>query len=736
MANKVIFSGDTKLIIIKSGVTTIDVGIDLYSDWKEWVLESNNSKWASAFRTTGGDPTSETQFSPAYYFLLNGWKVYAEDVEVVIQLNLYSDDGLSPFIIDNSAITNRGSDVPIVKSKLEQRLTYGDRIYYDENSSYFGVIYPYGTIAQPINNPQDAETIATVYGITQFYALSDVTLLNQSTTWSNFSVVAVNANLIANLSITGITLDNMVWTGFIIDGHFDGGNVKLENCVIENALYLSGEIKDSQINGTIIVNTDLVVSSCYSGIAGEGISIFDMYSGNTTSLSLRAYSGGVDLRNVDTSGCTTTIELIAGQIRLDSTCTAGYIDLRGVGYITDNSNGSTIKTTGFIDSFEEYVEETREINELLAYDGKIYLDDINGFTGTTYPVGTIASPVNNLDDLLTLAAQINTKDLYLFNSFIIVDESGNTIGITQNFNEFNIYPVRDDLQITVNSGEPGIISGSRVIRFHHLNSDYKNELVSFNNCIVENFQNLNGSMSNCTLQGTLSISSDSILDNCLGGTIDPIITLADSGITVLFREYSGNIIIDSMTNDDDRIEIDLIAGRIEVTSGCTNGIIDVRGVGHITDNSLSGCTVIVNALSNESITDAVWNEPILDHTDAGSTGNALYNVSASANPNIIANAVWNAALSGFTIDGSAGAILNSSTGMTSDIKRILGLTQENFRIVNHVYDSTSNTLQSATIKIYETSTDCENDTNNFASYDMTAVYDDSNRLIDYKVTKN
>ena len=68
MANKVIFSGESKHIIVKSGVTEIDVQVDLYSDWKEWVVESDNSKYLQAFRTFGGDPTITGQFAPRYFF--------------------------------------------------------------------------------------------------------------------------------------------------------------------------------------------------------------------------------------------------------------------------------------------------------------------------------------------------------------------------------------------------------------------------------------------------------------------------------------------------------------------------------------------------------------------------------------------------------------------------------------------------------------------------------------------
>lgn len=53
--------------------------------------------------------------------------------------------------------------------------------------------------------------------------------------------------------------------------------------------------------------------------------------------------------------------------------------------------------------------------------------------------------------------------------------------------------------------------------------------------------------------------------------------------------------------------------------------------------------------------------------------------------------------------------------------RILGLSQENYRIFNPVYDSYKN-MTSATIKIYSNATDCDNDVSPLATYEVTATY--------------
>lgn len=68
------------------------------------------------------------------------------------------------------------------------------------------------------------------------------------------------------------------------------------------------------------------------------------------------------------------------------------------------------------------------------------------------------------------------------------------------------------------------------------------------------------------------------------------------------------------------------------------------------------------------------------------------------------------------------------------IKRILGLSQENYRIFNPSYDSRNNLL-SGKIKIYSSASDVDTDTNAIANYSITAVYDGQNQMTSYKVKK-
>lgn len=72
------------------------------------------------------------------------------------------------------------------------------------------------------------------------------------------------------------------------------------------------------------------------------------------------------------------------------------------------------------------------------------------------------------------------------------------------------------------------------------------------------------------------------------------------------------------------------------------------------------------------------------------------------------------------------ALIDTSE-FANDMKRMLGLTHENMRITNPIYDALGN-LTNCKIKIYANATDCENDTNPIAQYDATATYDGNVRL--------
>lgn len=120
----VTFNGATKTISVNTGVTSLNVKVDLYSDWKEWLLLSDNAKYEQAFSTVGGDDLGGGLFLGDYYFLENGWKIKPQEGNHVLTVigNLISRDGGSPFI---STVGNFNVSIRSQYSSLTQTANGG-----------------------------------------------------------------------------------------------------------------------------------------------------------------------------------------------------------------------------------------------------------------------------------------------------------------------------------------------------------------------------------------------------------------------------------------------------------------------------------------------------------------------------------------------------------------------------------------------------------------------------------
>lgn len=122
-----IFNGVTKVITLDVGVVAFNA-IDLYSDWKDWILLSDNSKYPQAMSNVGGEDIGGGATISPYFFVINGWVIKPQEANhtLVVTGNLISESGGSPFInttgnynvriisIVSSNATSLGGDPTIV----------------------------------------------------------------------------------------------------------------------------------------------------------------------------------------------------------------------------------------------------------------------------------------------------------------------------------------------------------------------------------------------------------------------------------------------------------------------------------------------------------------------------------------------------------------------------------------------------------------------------------------------
>lgn len=95
MAAKITIDPVNKLIIVKDGVTELNVGVDLYSDMKEdWLADPELQKYEFPWRPLGGDPLGSGKFVGSKYFLKTGWRIrpYEAAHGLLVEGDLYSNE--------------------------------------------------------------------------------------------------------------------------------------------------------------------------------------------------------------------------------------------------------------------------------------------------------------------------------------------------------------------------------------------------------------------------------------------------------------------------------------------------------------------------------------------------------------------------------------------------------------------------------------------------------------------
>lgn len=123
--------------------------------------------------------------------------------------------------------------------------------------------------------------------------------------------------------------------------------VQFTRCGFNGSTYtdLHGFITDCAFNSTVlqpVAGAPLVMVDCASMTAGPIPGLTVDGSAGSVDISVRKYSGGLNVRNISTAGSVLTVGVVDGKITLEATCTAGTIVCRGTGTLVDNSAGATV----------------------------------------------------------------------------------------------------------------------------------------------------------------------------------------------------------------------------------------------------------------------------------------------------------------------------------------------------------------------------------------------------------
>ena len=204
-----------------------------------------------------------------------------------------------------------------------------------------GTTVPLGTRSTPVSNLADAKAIAEREGLHQIRILESMTIENVDFS-DGYRFTSDSPATILITVDPSANLQNCDFEFCYLQGDMSGNNI-YRQCLLGDIDFTSGFIFQCSLFGTVKCLTDglIAIFDCYSNtLAGQPNPIIDF--NGTGELLLRNYAGVIELRNhTDTSGNgDVCIDMASGVVVVDSSCTAGFMPIRGIARVDDFSTGT------------------------------------------------------------------------------------------------------------------------------------------------------------------------------------------------------------------------------------------------------------------------------------------------------------------------------------------------------------------------------------------------------------
>lgn len=247
----------------------------------------------------------------------------------------------------------------------------------------------------------------------------------------------------------------------------------------------------------------------------------------------------------------------------------------------------------------------REI-EFSSFQGVVVLDTIFGTSGTAFPIGTFSKPSNNLTETMFIT-DLRGLGTIVFRNTLNIPSGTNISGrVFKGDNAINS-------SLTL---EAGVITSNTIIEDTLVHTSTFSDSAYLKHTLVHNVSAFSGYMESSVISGSIGMSdrATSYFVDCksgcvgLGSTDLPILDLSGENQHISFRNFSGPIKLTNSTHSGNTYCIDITSGAtIILDSSCTAGLIYIRGVAEIVNNS--NMTVIKDAsLSQLLIAEKTWTD--------------------------------------------------------------------------------------------------------------------------------
>ena len=240
-----------------------------------------------------------------------------------------------------------------------------------------------------------------------------------------------------------------------------------------------------------------------------------------------------------------------------------------------------------------------------SFNGGVTIDLTSSYAGTIYPTGTPRQPVNNMVDALSIA---NVRG---FTSFFVLGDATIDTGLDYSG---KVFYGESQTKSTLN-----VSAAAQVTGCEFYDAEVTGTLdggARLKGCLINTLNYVDGFIEQCVIQGTIKLGGAAHFLDCwsgIAGASTPVIDFDLTSSSLALRNYSGGITLRNK-NGGQSVSLDISQGQVILESTVTNGLIEIRGIGKLTNNS-AGTAVVdaTNFLNPTSIADGIW-EAVVDGT--------------------------------------------------------------------------------------------------------------------------
>jgi hypothetical protein len=216
------------------------------------------------------------------------------------------------------------------------------------NGSAGTVVGTNGLPTNPVDSLADAITLATSTGFRAFSIRKTsggpLTLTGSLDDWT---VNGVGEGVV--IALAGQDVDGTLFRNVELSGAMNG-RVAAFDCSLDGVSEMEGNFFRCELTGNCAMPTAggaiLHMEDCSSNVAGTTTPNLSVAGTAANDYHFRGYKGGIEIENSDHADTIGSLDLVAGQVILGATNTAGSVALRGVMDVTDTSGaGFTITRT-------------------------------------------------------------------------------------------------------------------------------------------------------------------------------------------------------------------------------------------------------------------------------------------------------------------------------------------------------------------------------------------------------